>query len=463
MKRSSILQEFVQHNHRGKHLSFPILLLIYFQLCRFDQTLKDIQTDNIGSKLVTEAQLGKIDVFHDDCVAQILEVLDKHFKEDDLALKKKAGKKFIKFKRNKDQNIDEYIDSYDEACANLRKAGRDLDDETYALQLIESSNLTEELSQLVISGINDKQPEIFEQTKKSMRKYLGSDKTGISINEKVKVKDEVYVSENFYNDEEALYNATRYHNFGGRKGRAGQRGGSKGGRGRGDFRNNGSGAGQIAKSSMSKDQNRRRRQLNPPDENGQSQKCFICGSIFHFAGKNGKNCSESYENIQGVYKADPDTEEANKCEECDLKEVFAVEGLNDECLLDSCCTSNVMGQYWKEKFFQNFSDDDLVQVKSSAKYRFGGEGPVAAVERIEFPCYILGERTNIVADVVDSDIPFLMSKAEMKKRGFSIEFNSDTLHVNGKSYDLATTYNGHFKLNLWKQEEVNISYRNVSD
>jgi len=47
----------------------------------------------------------------------------------------------------------------------LRKIGRELDDETFALQLMESSNLSEELSsQLVISGINDKQPQIFEQT-----------------------------------------------------------------------------------------------------------------------------------------------------------------------------------------------------------------------------------------------------------------------------------------------------------
>ena len=49
------------------------------------QTLKDIKKDNIGNKLITEAQLGNIDVFHENCVEQILKVLDKRFKEDDLA------------------------------------------------------------------------------------------------------------------------------------------------------------------------------------------------------------------------------------------------------------------------------------------------------------------------------------------------------------------------------------------
>ena len=57
-------------------------------------------------------------------------MLDKRFKEDDLALKKKAWNTFINLKREKEEEIDEYIDKYDEACANLRKVGRDLDDET---------------------------------------------------------------------------------------------------------------------------------------------------------------------------------------------------------------------------------------------------------------------------------------------------------------------------------------------
>ena len=56
------------------------------------QKLKDIEKDNIGNKLVAEAQLGVINVFRDDAVDKILEVLDTRFKEDDLALKKKAWK-----------------------------------------------------------------------------------------------------------------------------------------------------------------------------------------------------------------------------------------------------------------------------------------------------------------------------------------------------------------------------------
>ena len=48
------------------------------------QRLKDIKKDNVDNKLVTAAQLGAIDVFGEDAVGQILEVLDKNLKEINL-------------------------------------------------------------------------------------------------------------------------------------------------------------------------------------------------------------------------------------------------------------------------------------------------------------------------------------------------------------------------------------------
>ena len=48
--------------------------------------LKDINKDSLGAKPVTAAQLGRIDVFSDNGVQQILEVLDERYKDT-------AGKK----------------------------------------------------------------------------------------------------------------------------------------------------------------------------------------------------------------------------------------------------------------------------------------------------------------------------------------------------------------------------------
>ena len=81
------------------------------------------------------------------------------------------------------------------------KVGRDLDDETLALQLMESAGLRDELSQLVITGIDKESDGIFDQTKRAMRKYLGSERAGISAKEDIKIKEEVFESVN----EEALF------------------------------------------------------------------------------------------------------------------------------------------------------------------------------------------------------------------------------------------------------------------
>ena len=81
------------------------------------------------------------------------------------------------------------------------KVGRDLDDEILALQLTESAGLGDELSQLVITGIDEERDDIFDQTKRGMRKYLGSERAGISAKGDAKIKEEVFEGVN----EEALY------------------------------------------------------------------------------------------------------------------------------------------------------------------------------------------------------------------------------------------------------------------
>ena len=71
----------------------------------------------------------------------------------------------------------------------------------------------------------------------------------------------------------------------------------------------------------------------------------------------------------------------------------------------------------------------------------------------------MGEDTTIVADVVRRDIPLLISKPEMQKRGFNLLMEEDILQVKkiGKSLHLDSTETGHYKLPLLAVEEVNIA------
>ena len=104
---------------------------------------KNIKNDNVGKKLVTAAQLGTIDIFSDDAVGQILEVLDKRWKT------------FIRLKRDDEEDIDQNFDKFEECYAGLMKVGRNINNESLAFWLMESVGLRDKLSQLVITGIDE--------------------------------------------------------------------------------------------------------------------------------------------------------------------------------------------------------------------------------------------------------------------------------------------------------------------
>ena len=82
-------------------------------------------------------------------------------------MKKEAWKTFTRLKREEEEDIDQYIDKSEECFADLMKVGRDLNDESLAFQLMESAGLRDELSQLVIIGIDAERDDIFDQTKRA--------------------------------------------------------------------------------------------------------------------------------------------------------------------------------------------------------------------------------------------------------------------------------------------------------
>ena len=130
---------------------------------------------------------------------------------------------------------------------------------------------------------------------------------------------------------------------------------------------------------------------------------------------------------------------------------------SNEVPSDSCCTANVMGVDRRDKFFACLSENDQKEIKClqpQNRFKFGRENTVCSVEKVEFHCYLFGKKTILVADVVERDIPLLISKPEMKKREFVPNFHDDSLEADGIKYDLETTLSGHFKIPLWYQEKL---------
>ena len=341
--------------------------------------LKDIVSRNVGEKITIAVQVGEIDIFSDSSVNQILATLDKSFKSDDLTLMHKSWSSFINLKRASSESMDSYIDMFERKIAELKRDGIDLPQKVLAMQLIDAANLEPKDVQMVLTGVDYQKPDdMFDQTKRAVRKFFGEQISGSHS----KTPEEVEVKT------EDVNQASSHQ----------KRGFSRGSRGRG-------GRGRAAGRGGGRNQ-RNQRRTNPLDDDGNPRVCHICKSIFHFAGKNGENCPDSFENAQIA-----DAEDVNEVSDKVLEEVLLAElgysGLIVYGLLDSCCSANVMGLKWKKNFFSKMSPQDrrkIRELKGGTGFKFGGDKPVYSVGKFTFPCTIAGERTTITADVVECDI-----------------------------------------------------------
>ena len=65
--------------------------------------------------------------------------------------------------------------------------------------------------------------------------------------------------------------------------------------------------------------------------------------------------------------------------------------------------------------------------------------------QLNFLAICLEKRQLLVADVAEREIPLLISKPEIKKRGFVLNFNDDSLEADRIKYNLQTTLSGQLK------------------
>ena len=66
------------------------------------------------------------------------------------------------------------------------------------------------------------------------------------------------------------------------------------------------------------------------------------------------------------------------------------------------------------------------------------------------PCIVAGFHVDINADIVDADIPLLLSKSAMKKAKVNLNFDNDTIDILGKRIKLMTMSTGYYYVLIMK-------------
>ena len=133
-------------------------------------------------------------------------------------------------------------------------------------------------------------------------------------------------------------------------------------------------------------------------------------------------------------------------------------------VLDSGCGKTVCGHDWMETYLDTLDETELEEVKfeeSSTRFKFGNGQIYTSSGRVIFPA-VLGEKQVLIgSDVVNTEIPLLLSKSTMKKAKTVIDFEHDTVKMFGKKVKLMyTSRGGHYCISLNKK--VQASYESDS-
>ena len=433
---------------------------------------------NVVSNLNSAVKNKDINVLDGEGVQNIIKLLHRTYRKDDTSKMMKSWSDFINLRRKDSQDMSSFLNNFDQANTNLKISKITLPGTVLALHMLERSGLSVNDKKLVMTGVElVKTESVVEDMMNSIKKYFGEGIREVEkrpqcdrpIKEEPVFNGERLFSEsskstrsssdpdNMSEEEEAYY--TNWRNRGkakpwrrtdnkrsysnhiskfNRDKRDNDKGEYKPKRYSDNDRrrdNSRSFKKEYSKTSKTADDSRATQKFNP------RLRCNRCESVMHLI----KDCPHSDR-----------SENVNECRE--ISEMETAE-CHQVALLDSACSKNVVGEEWIREYIDNLTEEDKTLLKVSdarSKYSFGGSDPIAAADAVRVPCIIAGKKTFLWADIVQRNIPFLISKEEMAKRGFKLDLGTSTIEVDGEVIPIITTESGLIGISLWDYNEVAI-------
>lgn len=399
----------------------PIIMMIVPNDCKFGNGLRSSLMGNFELETVrTDDGLSKVLGFLDDLLGKsaVTKILE-------------AWEDFMKFERSGNQTIRDFITAYEAAVRKLKEVGQSLDESSRTFIMLNKARISFSTKSLIMSQIDvTKKDELYKNVRALCIQSLdGIDgrnlQTGMGD---LKIKDEpVYVCNH---DDEVLA-------MQGKVFKRPQRFFKK-----------------VAQGKL------KEKKENPKNRYGFIMSCTICSSKFHLF----KDCPERVGSESAALATDTDAEACmvNSDDFVYLTEnkeemsQFTCEALNCAAL-DTCCTSSVVGKRWLDIYIKNLPLRFAKKVEGPfvgrKNFTFANRQSLVSQEMYNIPICPTGCIEMISVDVIDADIPLLMSKKDMKKMGMVINLTTDKATVKGKEIQLETTSAGHFILPLLEKQD----------
>ena len=444
----------------------------------------------IFSSLTVEVQeavleIPNAEINSDEGVAKVLDRLDKLYKKDSLIEKIEAIDAYENFSRPPEMDIKKYINEFEKRYTKIKGCGSVVSDDLLAYRLMERANLYKSNNKLLRATAEFK----FDDMKKKLKSLFLNDDTTASSNASSSSVSDRFESINLMDNDEVFeetfyyqqHPSQRYNSFNnirggghmrgrirvasdrgsqnfrgsshhdhnrsssrgnGRGNQRGPRGGMRGGNSaqvhsRGSFRGGTRGGHTSAPG----------RNVNVLDSDGNPTQCHYCGDICHYS----YNCPK---------RGTVDTLVTSVVGEVDDIILFESDyddpkGLLTESwncgVLDCGAGKTVGGEKWLDVYTDSLSDNDKHKIEYSepqSKYRFGDGAVVTPHMHVTIPASIGTHPVFIECDIVENDIPLLMSRTSMAKAEMSLNFKDDTLLAYNQTIKLPVTKTGHYLLPL---------------
>ena len=287
----------------------------------------------------------------------------------------------------------------------------------------------------------------FEEMKTKLKKIFGCGGDSDDLN--IKIEDV-----NIADEEDVLYGQYgRFNKRPYRGGYQGSYGSSRGGYSRGYGRGKMMNEGSQYRHDYAKDKN-----FNKFDKRNLKMKCSFCQSI----------CHQAFDCPDKIYFGTERDEEDEKDEIQDVvlyqsnlltKEEYStfIAECSVSAILDSGASATVAGESWFRSYYEGLNEKQQESVEysdSKSTFKFGSGDKYPSLFKVKIPATVGSKEISICTDVVETDVPLLLSKEAMKKAGTEINFVNDTVTMFGEEQKVEVTRSGHYAIPLNDSKKV---------
>ena len=418
-----------------------------------------LRLDDDTQDAVVEA-LGDTDLNVETGADLVIEKLDTIFEKDKTLSKYEIYEAFESFKRPSGMSVSDYLNEFERRLNKTKAIKMELSNDILAYRLLKSANLPQSTEHLIKATIFDLE---YGEMKTQMKKIFtkGSEKTEL-LSQDIKVESDTCYNEN----EEIFYGRSsagkkKFRGYQQRPTNPAQRMENSG---RKTYKSSDHFAGKAYTGTKKKHRNRL-------DAQGNITRCNNCESINHYYNDCPDLKYERKKTNRTYYQGrDMSSDDEDLAREVHHKLTLFQDDYGDPgklktlvresmsaAVLDCGAPITVCGQTWLSCYLETLSPGDKEKViykTSTNKFKFGDSSSYAAEKQAIIPAVIGNKEIRIKTDIINSDIPLLLSMSSLIKAEANLDFPSGTIKILGQKIPLSYTTSGHYCLPLGKHKQI---------